>query len=120
MTFSILDILKNAECPIQHYFHIYCPGCGGTRAAEALFRLHPVQSLYDNPAVVLLITAAVCIRAVNFLEAGGSEHKWYKIRIGINVSFLILWFVFFAVRNILLLYFGIDMLGDLSLAIVVV
>jgi len=38
-------------CWFYRNFHIYCPGCGGTRALMALFQGHVIQSLYYHPAV---------------------------------------------------------------------
>ena len=40
-------------CVFFTRWHIYCPACGGTRAAEALLRGRVFQSLYWNPAVPL-------------------------------------------------------------------
>lgn len=114
MILKIVDILKNNGCIIRKKYHIYCPGCGGTRAAEALFRLHPVQSLKYNPVVILLIVVAICITLIHIIESKQNGEKLYNARMAIYISFLIIWFVLSTVRNILLLYYGIDVLGDFS------
>ncbi len=113
MIFRILDLLKKSGCFVKNRLHIYCPGCGGSRAAEALFRLQPFRSLYYNPAVIMLLIVALCIISMKVFESKGG-HKLYKERIVVYSLFLVFWFAFFAARNILLLFYGIDMLGDFN------
>jgi hypothetical protein len=114
MVFTILDQFKDAGCFVRKQFHIYCPGCGGTRALEALLRLHPMQSLYDNPVVILMLLAAVSIAVIKIMEHRQNGQRICRVRTIVSVSFLSIWFLFFAVRNMLLLCCGIDMLGDFS------
>lgn len=113
MLFYFLDFLKKAGCFIRDYFHIYCPGCGGTRAVEALFRLQLMKSLYYNPAVILMLLTAVFIQSIRIIEAK-RDIKIYKARIIAYGVFLVIWSAYFIVRNILLVFYGIDMLGDFS------
>ena len=113
MVFAILEYIKSTGCFIRNQFHIYCPGCGGTRSVEALFNLQPVRSLYYNPAVILMILVAVCIQIIKIIEVKRGANI-YKTRILVYGLFLAIWFVYFIARNILLVYFGIDMLGDFS------
>ena len=57
MRIKILELLKKfiaTDCVFKKVFHMYCPGCGGTRAWKALIRLNILQSLYDNPVVIFL------------------------------------------------------------------
>lgn len=42
-----------AACWFYSQWHIYCPGCGATRAVTALFRGKFLQALYYHPAVPL-------------------------------------------------------------------
>ena len=49
-----------SRCWVWEHWHIYCPGCGGTRAVLALAHGHVLRALYYHaPAVVTAILAAV-------------------------------------------------------------
>jgi len=55
------------QCPIYHYLHLQCPGCGATRALAALLRGHLGAALHLNALITLLIPvvasyAVVCYR----------------------------------------------------------
>ena len=41
------------ECRLYRSFHVYCPGCGGTRAVIALLHGQVLRSAYYHPAVLL-------------------------------------------------------------------
>lgn len=112
MLFEFLNMFKEAGCLVRSEFRIYCPTCGGTRAVEALLKLHPIQSLCYNPMILLMILASGCIMMIKRIEKSRSGHKLYKVRIIVYASFLSIWFLFFIIRNILLLYCNIDVLGD--------
>lgn len=95
-------------CAFAQRAHLYCPGCGGSRALFALLRLDILGSLACNPAVLF----------------GGATVAYYEIALvgyarGRRVSavpaiaYAALILLFFLVRNILLVVAGIDPLGDL-------
>src|SRR5260370_7222602 len=42
------------QCPIFRYLHVYCPGCGATRALAALLHLRIAEALHYNSLVVML------------------------------------------------------------------
>jgi hypothetical protein len=46
------------QCPIHEFFHLQCPGCGGTRAVAALLRGHLAQAMQFNALITLLFPFA--------------------------------------------------------------
>ncbi|MDP9340318.1 MAG: DUF2752 domain-containing protein [Acidobacteriota bacterium] len=47
------------QCPVFRYLHMYCPGCGATRALAALLHGRLVEALHYNAFVVLLLPPVV-------------------------------------------------------------
>lgn len=102
-----------SSCIIHNLLHIYCPLCGGTRAMVALVRGHIWQSLCYNPLSAYLaagfvwfdITAAVRIKKDH--PTSLSIPRWYWT-VGVLLAILV-----FIVRNVALIGFGMDNLGDL-------
>ena len=102
-----------SSCIMHNLLHIYCPLCGGTRAMIALVQGHVWQSLCYNPLSAYLsagflyfdIVAAVRIQKDHPTPL--SIPTWYWI-VGIVMAVLV-----FLVRNVALIGFGLDNLGDL-------
>ena len=46
-----------SACWFYSNFHIYCPGCGGTRALIALIHGQFLRSLYYHPAVIFTVAS---------------------------------------------------------------
>lgn len=42
-------------CPMYRFFHLYCPGCGLTRAFYLLLHGHPLLALRQNPVALPLL-----------------------------------------------------------------
>ena len=101
------------RCRISESFHIYCPGCGGSRAVFALCKGQILQSIrYFFPVPL----AALClllsdIRMVLFLMGKG---RFPSRRFGYTCIILCIACVMLQciLRN-LLLFCGIDLLGDI-------
>jgi hypothetical protein len=112
--YSSLSELIPARCAVHDLFHIYCPGCGGTRAVYLLLHLHPVQSFLYHPLVVFvaLILAMYEIGAViTLIRRDGRRYYYLKdwfcyVALGIII-------VNWVLRNILLIQFHVDYIGDL-------
>lgn len=113
MIFEFLELLKNTGCTIRDQYHIYCPACGGTRALEALLQFHPLESLYYNPIVILLLAFIIFMAGLNLYEHfGPRKQRHYRARIIADCLILVIWFLFGIIRNYLLVFHGIDLLGD--------
>ena len=101
------------SCRIASTLHIYCPGCGGSRALSALLRGKILSSLrYYAPlplAAFLLLLSD--LRMLLFLCGKGS---FPSRRFGYGAMILCIAAVFlqFIIRNIFL-FQGIDLLGDI-------
>jgi hypothetical protein len=57
------------QCPVFQYLHVYCPGCGATRALAALLHLRIAEALHYNALVVLLVPVLVAYFAVAYWRA---------------------------------------------------
>lgn len=113
MVFYLFECIKNAGCVIRSKYHIYCPGCGGTRAIEALLKLKLAESFHYNPLVLLFIVDLLVIVIVKVIERRKNNVRYYNIRIMVHSLFLLSVIIFFLYRNYMLLYKGVDLLGDL-------
>ena len=99
-------------CVFRSLTGLYCPACGGTRAVRHFFAGEPLQSFLKHPAV--LYTAFLCwIWSLSFLAEKLSKGKLrrYRIRAWQFYVLIGLFFLHFIVANVLLLVFGVDMIG---------
>ncbi len=101
-----------SKCDMVEALHIYCPGCGATRALKALLRFDIISSFKLNPIVP--VSAALFViydiaMAVSLII--GKERKLFIKTIYLIILFSA-WMIYAVVRNILLVN-GIDLLGDI-------
>lgn len=89
---------------------IYCPGCGGTRAVEALLQGHFLQSLWYHPLVVYSVVLfggfmlTQTLERLHFSRIKGLKfHNWYLF--GALGLVIVNW----VIKNILLLGFDISL-----------
>lgn len=102
--------LPPIPCLFSAFLGIYCPGCGGTRAVEALFHGHFLLSLWYHPLVpytAVIYCGFMLSHILNKLGVkkihGWKFHNWYLYAaVGIIV-------VNFLVKNVLRICFGITM-----------
>lgn len=101
-------------CPFAHFFHLYCPGCGGTRAVALLMHLHPIRSFLYHPVVIYIVFLLsffyikMCIILIRHPKG-----KEITIHLGFLWGALALIIAHFLIRNILLILFNFDYIGDL-------
>lgn len=108
-----LHLLRGAQLPFRCLFseraHLYCPGCGGTRALEALLRLDPAASLSANPMVLWLLLTLLYYEIAFSLALGGRRRQPSPAP-AITFAYALLAYAVF--RNLLLVFWSIDPLGD--------
>ena len=108
--------VPSGSCFFLRAAHLYCPGCGGTRAVRALvqgklwqaFLCYPPIAVFLGVAIWGEICAALAYKKQNtaYLSAF-LRGRWLLL----VVAAILLWFV---LHNVLFLAFGYDYLGNLN------
>lgn len=70
----VLKHFSMPPCVLSEVLHIYCPGCGGTRAVEALLRGHILESLWYHPIVLYTVVIFGGFMLTQGMERLGSRH----------------------------------------------
>ncbi|MBQ6824256.1 MAG: DUF2752 domain-containing protein [Clostridia bacterium] len=108
---KIAKVVPIGECTLLRVFHIYCMGCGVTRALKALLHFDILGSLMYNPIVpVGLFFLALYEGAMIYGLVRGKPRDTY-LKTKLVVTIVVLWGIYAIVRNVLV-FFGIDLLGD--------
>lgn len=101
-------------CFFKAFLHIYCPGCGGTRAVDAFLHGNFVQSFLYHPVIVyvfaMFLMYFIPATYTFLINRDGKLH--YKFHMATLWGLLAVVVGHFIVRNVLLLCFGIDYLHD--------
>ena len=127
---------QEGQCGFSKTFHLYCPGCGGTRAVKHLLDLEVIPSLLSNPipvyaiALVIRIWVAMLHNAVSSAlrknqgvkqgtelhdgQKGAEPKKWRLLYQWEMWAILVVVIGFFVLRNVALAAFGWDYLGDMA------
>ena len=95
------------------YLGKYCPGCGGTRALVCLLNFDILNSLRYNPFPLCLIIDLLYVIITKIIErqAGYQKHYW-KSQMYLRIAILIIIGLYSIIRNVLLISFRIDLVGD--------
>lgn len=104
------SVLPVRPCLFSTFLGIYCPGCGGTRAVDALLQGHFLKALWYHPLVPYTAVLYGGFMAGHAFSRLGSKkihgwkfHNWYLYAaVGIVVAN-------FIVKNVLRIGFGIYM-----------
>lgn len=100
-------------CAFHKITGLYCPGCGGTRAVFALCRGEIVRSIKFHPLVLYSVVCGGWFMISQSIQR--ISHN--KIKIGMHFRDIYLWIalaiviVNFIFKNMLLLIWGIKLLG---------
>ena len=97
-----------SRCWVWEHWHVYCPGCGGTRALIALARGQLGAALrYHPPVVVTLALAGAYLLAQTMWRLRGRRGWVLRYRSWWPAALMVLFLANCLVRNALWLGFGI-------------
>lgn len=99
---------------LMHRFFIYCPLCGGTRAVAALARLDFVSAWNYNAYVVILAAIAVGLDVWAWVRYFQKKEPLIILPKWTWVAFCTSLVAYLILRNVLMIFFGIDPTGDLG------
>ena len=98
------------RCAFSQSTHLYCPGCGFTRAVRALLSFDIFASLRAHPLALPAVGAILYYEIAFFRAARGRG----RVRAWPAVAFAYALLGYFLLRNLLLVCFSIDPLGDFA------
>ena len=98
---------------IMHRFFIYCPMCGGTRAVAALVRFDFLAAWNYNAFVVLLAFVVFALDVWAWVRYAQKKEPLIVLPRWSWIAFVVALVAFFILRNVLMIFFGIDPTGDL-------
>ena len=112
---NIESVAEGSFCLVHDILHVYCPGCGATRAFLSLLRLDVAAAAQYNLMVFILpVYVLFLIATLVFEKVNPQKGSCAKIRFRASLILVAIWLSYFVIRNVLLLVFGIDLVGDFS------
>lgn len=101
------------QCVCARFFHLYCPGCGGTRALGALFRFDLLGALRLNALVPLGAALFLYYDVRAAVAIARREPLAVRVANAVWIGVLIFLLLFTVGRNVALIACGYDPIGDL-------
>ncbi|MBO5931994.1 MAG: DUF2752 domain-containing protein [Clostridia bacterium] len=98
---------------LMHRFFIYCPLCGGTRMVAALIRFDFAAAWNYNAFAVVLIAVALGLDVWAWVRYFQKKEPLIILPKWIWIAFCSALVIYFILRNVLMIFFGIDPTGDL-------
>ena len=99
---------------LMHRFFIYCPLCGGTRAVAELTRFHFIEAWNYNALVVILCAVVLALDMWAWVRYFQKKEPLIILPRWSYITFCVLLVTYFILRNVLMIFFGIDPTGDLG------
>ena len=88
-------------CPVYRYLHLYCPGCGATRALAALLHGRVAEAMHYNPLFVMLLPLLLLLAGVMYWSAVTRNRiEWPQVPASWVASLLTVMAAFTVVRNL--------------------
>ena len=101
-------------CGFKFFLHLYCPGCGGTRAVDCFLHGKFIRSFLYHPVVDYIACFFISYYIPATLRMFGIIRKKINdmIYVWILVGLLVLIILNVVLRNVLMANYGIDYIGD--------
>lgn len=99
-------------CFQNRYLHIYCPTCGITRMLDSLLHLDIIGAARANICLLALVLLIAYFDLRALLSLLRREERILHVRAVYVYIFIGVLIAFGILRNILLIRYGIDPLGD--------
>ena len=101
-------------CLLHNFFHLYCPLCGGTRAVEALTQGEVLVAWHYNAAVMIFLCGLLVYDAVCLIRMLLGKAGWWSLPQKSWIFVAALFLGYAVLRNLLMIVWGIDPVGDLA------
>ena len=103
------------SCLFSQTLHLYCPGCGGTRAVQALITGDILRSVMSNPIPVyaLVMLLRMWIPLLHNVITKAETRIWTVLHAWEAWGVLVVVFGLFLGRNLLLVFGHYDYLGNM-------
>lgn len=89
------------ECPVFHFFHVLCPGCGATRALAALTHARLAEAFHYNGLIVILCPLLLAYFVAAYWRAMKRESfVWPTVPAPVVSSLCAIALLFCIVRNV--------------------
>lgn len=89
------------RCPVFAWLHLYCPGCGSTRAAAALLHGRLGEAFHWNAMFVVLLPFVAAFSGLSYWRAlQEAEFHWPRVPDSTLKLVLMVVAVFTVVRNL--------------------
>ena len=99
---------------LMHRFFIYCSLCGGTRAVAELTRFHFIEAWNYNALVVILCVVVLALDVWAWVRYFQKKEPLIILPRWSWITACVVLVIYFILRNVLMIFFGIDPTGDLG------